>query len=186
MTNAVRSYPQLNLVVRAADPMAAVPPSLRVVQELGAGRPVRNVQLLEDYVQAASSDTRFALFVIGVLAVLAIVLAAVGVYAVVAYAMTRRRRELAVRSALGASRKQLVALILREGAIWTFAGLAAGLAGAAALSGVLESLLFRVGRHDVVTFTVVATLLTVVGLAASAIPAWRSARVDPNLALRCE
>jgi putative ABC transport system permease protein len=186
MTYGVRSYSQLDLVVRAADPTAAVTPIISTVQQLGAGRPVRNIRLLEDYVREASADTRFALFVIGVLAVLAVVLAAVGLYAIVAYAMARRRREMAVRLALGASRRGLVALVLGEGAIWTFAGLAAGLAGAAALSRYLESLLFRVGRYDALTFTTVAALLTVVALAASAVPALRAARVDPMLALRTE
>jgi predicted permease len=186
MTYGVRSPAQLDLVVRAADPIAAVPPIVSAVQQLGAGRPVRNIRLLEDYVREASADTRFALFVIGVLAVLAVVLAAVGLYAVVAYAMARRMREMAVRLALGASRTRLVALVLGEGAIWTFAGLAAGLAGAAALSRYLESLLFRVGRYDALTFTTVAALLTVVALAASAVPALRAARVDPMLALRSE
>ena len=186
MTYGVRSPAQLNLVVRAADPIAAVSPIVSAVQQLGAGRPVRNIRLLEDDVREASADTRFGLFVIGVLAVFAVVLAAVGVYAVVAYAMARRTREMAVRLALGASRKRLVALVLGEGMIWTFAGLAAGLAGAAALSRYLESLLFRVGPYDGLTFTAVAALLTVVALGASAVPALRAARVDPMLALRGE
>ena len=186
MTYGVRSYSQLDLVVRADDPTAAVPPIVSAVQQLGAGRPVRNIRLLEDYVREASADTRFALFVIGVLAALAVVLAAVGVYAVVAYAMARRRREMAIRLALGASRKRLVALVLGEGLTWTFAGLVAGLTVAAALSRYLESLLFGVGRHDAVTFAAVAALLTVVALTASAVPALRAARVDPMLALRAE
>jgi putative ABC transport system permease protein len=186
MTYGVRSYSQLDLVVRAADPAAAVPPIVSAVQQLGAGRPVRNIRLLEDYVSEASADTRFALFVIGVLAALAVALAAVGVYAVVAYAMARRTREMAVRLALGASRKRLVALVLGEGAIWTVGGLAAGLAGAAALSRYLESLLFLVSRYDALTFAAVAALLTAVALAASAVPALRAARVDPMVALRSE
>ena len=172
--------------MRAADPMAVVSPIVRTVQQLGAGRPVRDIRLLEDSVREATADTRFALFVMGVLAVLAVVLAAVGVYAVVAYAMARRRREIAVRLALGASRGRLVALVLGEGALWTFAGLSVGLAGAAGLTRYLESLLFGVGRHDALTFTAVAALLTVVALAAATVPASRAARVDPTLALRSE
>ncbi len=117
---------------------------------------------------------------------LALLLAAVGLYGVVAYAMARRTREMAVRLALGASRRRLVTLILGEGAIWTCAGLAAGLAGAAVLSRYLESLLFHVGRYDALTFIAVVALLSVVALAASAIPALRAARVDPMLALRSE
>jgi ABC-type antimicrobial peptide transport system permease subunit len=93
---------------------------------------------------------------------------------------------MAVRLALGASRKRLVALVLGEGAIWTVGGLAAGLAGAAALSRYLESLLFLVSRYDALTFAAVAALLTAVALAASAVPALRAARVDPMVALRSE
>jgi putative ABC transport system permease protein len=96
------------------------------------------------------------------------------------------RREMAIRLALGASRKRLVALVLGEGLIWTLAGLAAGLAGAAAFSRYLESLLLRIGPYDVLTFMAVAALLTVVALTASAVPALRAARVDPMLALRNE
>lgn len=186
MTYAVRSYAQLNLVARAADPTATIAPIVSTVQRLGAGRPVRDIKLLDDYVTDASADTRFALFVIGVLAVIAVVLAAVGIYGVVAYAMARRQREIAVRLALGASRPRLIALVLGESAMWTFAGLTAGLAGAALLSRYLESLLFRVGRYDALTFTIVFALLTIIALAASAVPALRAARVDPMLALRSE
>jgi putative ABC transport system permease protein len=186
MTYGVRSYAQLNLLVRAADPIGIVSPTVSVVQQLGAGRPVRNIRLLEDYVEEASADTRFALFVLGVLAALAVILAAVGVYAVVAYGVARRTRELAVRLALGSSRLRLVALVLGEGAMWAAAGLASGLAGAAVLSRYLESLLFRVGPYDAVTFEAVAALLTAVALAASAVPALRAARVDPMLALSSE
>ena len=145
MTYGVRAYSELNLVVRAADPMAAVPPIVGLVRQLGAGRPVRDIRRLEDSVRDASADIRFALFVIGVLAVLAVALAAVGIYGVVAYAMARRRREIAIRLALGASRRRLVGLVVREGVAWTFAGLAAGLAGAAAFTQSLRSLLFSVG-----------------------------------------
>jgi putative ABC transport system permease protein len=186
MTHAVRSPAQLYLVVRADDPGAVIAPAVRTVQQLGAGRPVRDIRLMEAYVRDASADTRFALFVIGVLAVLAVILAAAGLYGVVAYAMAGRRREMAVRLALGANRHRLVALVLGENAMWTFAGVAAGLAGAAVLSRSLESLLYGVGRHDPLTFAAVAALLGVVTLVASAVPASRAARVDPMLALRSE
>jgi hypothetical protein len=186
VTYGVRSHAQLNLVVRAADPMAAVPPIVSTVQQLGAGRPVRDVRLLEDYLSDASADTRFALFVMGVLAVLSVLLAAVGIYGVVAYATARRGREMAVRLALGSSRRRLVGLVLGESAVWTLAGLAAGLAGAAASTRSLESLLFHVGPYDALTFTAVAVLLAAIALAASVVPAWRASRVDPMPALRSE
>ena len=186
MTYAIRSYAQLNLVARAADPMTTVGEILGVVQQLGAGRPVRDIRPIDDYVADVSADTRFALFVLGVLATLAVVLSAVGVYGVVSYAMSRRAREIAVRLALGATWQRLVVRVLSEGAIWTIAGLAAGLAGASVLARYLESLLFRVGAHDALTFTVVAGLLTSVALIATMIPAFRAARVDPMLALKVD
>jgi putative ABC transport system permease protein len=186
MTYAVRSYAQLNLVVRAADSTNAAARIVSTVEQLGAGRPVRDIRRLDDYVADASADTRFALFVLGVLAVLAVILSAVGVYGVVSYAMSRRAREIAVRLALGASQQRVVARVLGDGAIWTIGGVAAGLAGAAVLARELESLLFRVSAHDALTFAAVAALLAIIALIASVIPALRAARVDPMLALRSE
>ena len=186
MTYAVRSYAQLNLIVRAANPIVAAAPVARLVQDLGSGRPVRDITLLDDAVAAASADTRFALFVFGIFAALGVLLAGIGVYGVVSYAMSRRTREIAVRLALGASPRRLVGLVLRDGAAWTVLGLAGGLSGAAMLTRYLESLLFRVGPHDVVTFGGVALLLAAVALGASLIPALQAMRVDPMRALRSE
>jgi putative ABC transport system permease protein len=186
MTYAVRAYAQLNLVVRSADPIEAVSRIAPVVQRHGAGRPVRDVGSLDGHVADASADTRFALFVLGVLAALAVILAVIGVYGVVSYAMARRTREIAVRLALGASPRRLVAGALGDGAIWTLIGVAGGLAGAGVLARSLESLLFRVEPHDALTFAAVAALLALVTVAASAIPAFRAAHADPMLALRSE
>ena len=124
-----------NIVVRGGNLDALVPAVEAAVQRLGPGRPVHNIRLLEDYVADASADTRFALFVLGDFAVLAMVLTAVGVYGVAAYATARRTREIAVRLALGADRRRIVALVLREG--WLVDGAAAvgaGVAGALVLS----------------------------------------------------
>jgi predicted permease len=186
MTNAIRSYPQMNVVVRSSDPLGDAARIVGIVQQLGAGRPVRDVRRLDENVATATADTRFALFVLGVFASLAVILAAIGVYGVVSYAMARRTRELAVRVALGASPRRLAARVAGEGAIWTGVGLAAGLAGAGMLARSLESLLFRVGPHDVPTFAAVAAFLALVTLAASVVPAFRAARIDPMLALRSE
>jgi putative ABC transport system permease protein len=186
MTYAIRSYAQQNMVVRATDSMDAAARVTSVVQQLGAGRPVRDIRRLDDYVADASADTRFALFVLGVLSVLAVILSGVGIYGIVSYAMARRAREIAVRLALGATRQQLVARVLSEGAFWTIAGLGLGLIGAGVLARNLESLLFRVGPHDVMTFASVALLLGAVAVTASVIPALRAAQVDPIGALRSE
>ena len=186
MTYASRSYGQLDLVVRASNPMALVPALAETVKRAGSGRPLRDIRLLDDYVSAASADSRFALFVLGAFAVLAVVLAAIGVYGVVSYATARRTREIAVRLALGADRRRIVVLVVREGFGWTAGGIGAGVLGALALSRYLSSLLFHVGERDPVTYLSVAMLLAVIAVVATAIPAVRAVRVDPMLALRSE
>jgi predicted permease len=186
VTYATRQYSGLNVVARGPNPAALIPAVEAAVQNLGPGRPVHDVRLIEDYVADASADTRFALFVLGAFAALAVVLTAIGVYGVVAYATARRTREIAVRLALGASPHGLVGLVVRDGAVWTIVGLAAGLAGAAVLTRYLNALLFKVGPHDAATFLAVGMLLAVVAIAASVVPALRAIRVDPMLALRSE
>jgi predicted permease len=186
MTYATRQYGDLNIVVRGANAMALAPAVEAAVQRLGPGRPVHHVRSLDSYVADASADTRFALFVLGVFAALALVLTGVGVYGVVAYATAHRTREIAVRLALGADRRRIVSLVVRDGLAWTAGGMLAGLAGAFALTRYLSSLLFGVGAHDPITLAAVALLLGAVALTASAIPAIRAVRVDPMLALRSE
>jgi predicted permease len=186
MTYATRQYSDLNIVVRGANPMALVPAVEAAVQRLGPGRPVHDIRALESYVADGSSDTRFALFVLGAFAVLAVVLTAIGVYGVVAYATARRTREIAVRLALGADARGIVALVVRDGLGWTIAGIGAGVAVALVLTRYLASLLFGIGQHDPLTFAGVAALLGVTALIAAALPAIRAVRVDPMLALRSE
>jgi len=186
MTYGTRSYAALNIVVRGRNAAALVEPVRQAVQRLGPGRPVHGVRLLDDYVAEASADTRFALFVLGAFALVAVVLTALGIYGVVAYVTARRTREIAVRLALGAQPRGIVGLVLCDGAAWTLGGLAAGLAGALALTRYLDSLLFHVSATDAFTFAVVGGLLALVALAATAIPAIRAVRVDPMLALRSE
>lgn len=186
MTYGTRSPAQLNAVVRAADPLAMVPQIDRASQQLGSGRPIRDIDLLSTLVAKASADTRFAVFVLGVFGALALLLTAIGVYGTVAHAMVRRTREIAVRIALGAESREVLRLAILETSAWTVAGLVAGLAGAFALTRYLETLLFRVGTTDATTFILVATLLAAIALVAAALPALRAARIDPMLAMRAE
>ena len=186
MTYVSKSYSGLDLVVRGPNPASYIGPVKEAVHRLGAGRPVKDVRLLEDYVTAASADTRFALFVLGAFAAVALVLTVIGVYAVVAYATARRTREIAVRLALGADPRRIVSLVMRQGAVWIVAGLLAGIIGARLLTGYLAGLLFRVTQDDAVTFACVAAGLTAVALSAIAIPALRAARIDPMLSLKAE
>ena len=186
MTYASKSYTSLDLVVRGANPAGFIGPVKEAVQRLGAGRPVHDVRLLGGYAEAASADTRFALFVLGALAVLALTLTVIGVYAVVAYATAQRTREIAVRLALGADTNRIVSLVMRQGAWWVAIGLAAGLAGARLLTGYVSDLLFKVTPHDLMTFACVAAGLSAVALAATAVPALRAVRIDPMLSLKGE
>jgi putative ABC transport system permease protein len=186
LTYATRSYAELDLAVRASNPAALLPAIERAVQRLGPGRPVHDVRLLDDYVADASADTKFALFVLGAFAMVAVALTAIGVYGVVAYATARRTREIAVRLALGADARGIVALVVREGAGWMALGLLGGLAGSLALSRYLATLLFHVGERDPMTFAAVALLLTGVALVATMLPARGALRVSPMTALRAE
>jgi hypothetical protein len=186
VTYATRTYAQLNAVVRAANPEAAVSLVDREAQRLGSGRPVRDARTLSDAVATASADTRFAVFVLGVFGGLALLLAAIGVYGAAANALVRRTREMAVRIALGAEPHRIFRLAVGETAAWTAGGLLTGLAGAWAVTRYLETLLFEVKATDPLTFGAAAGLLAATALAAAAIPALRAARVDPTLAMRAE
>lgn len=186
MTYASKAYAELDIVVRGSNPAAFIGPVKEAVQRLGAGRPVHDVKLLEGYAADVSADTRFALFVLGAFAVLAVILAIIGVYAVVAYATARRTREIAVRLALGADTARIISLVVRQGAMWIAAGLIAGLVGARLLSGYVSGLLFGVTQTDAATFVSVAAGLATVALVATAVPALRASRIDPMLSLKAE
>jgi putative ABC transport system permease protein len=186
MTYGSKSYSGLDIVIRGENPASFIGPVKEAAQRLGAGRPVHDVRLLREYVSAASADTRFALFVLGAFAVLALILSVIGVYAVVAYATARRTREIAVRLALGADTSRIVSLVVRQGAVWITAGLVAGLIGARLLTGYVSGLLFAVRDTDLLTFASVAFGLTLVAFVATAMPALRASRIDPMLALKAE
>ena len=132
------------------------------------------------------SRRKFAMQLVGLFGVLALLLAGVGIYGVIAYSVTQRTREIGIRVALGASRSAILRWVLKQGMILTVAGVVVGLLGAVALTRLLRSLLFGVGPTDLVTFGVLATLLTVVALIACYVPARRATKVDPLVALRNE
>ncbi len=135
-------------------------------------------------------DSTFGDRVISILstgfAVLATLLAAVGLYGVLAYTVAQRTREIGLRVALGAAPARVRWLILRQMAVMTLIGAAVGLAGALALGRAAESLLFEISGHDPVTLIAAVVLLGVIALVSAAIPAYRASRVDPMLALRAE
>jgi putative ABC transport system permease protein len=168
------------------DPRAIGNDVQKTVQALRPGRPTHPPETLQAIVDGQRSDTRFAVLVLGAFAILALVLTAVGVYGVVAYATARRTQEIAVRRAIGASAGHIVALVVGEGLGWTALGVVAGVLGARLLARALGSLLYGVSATDPAIFVAMTAGLAAIALAASAIPAIRAARVDPMLALRTD
>jgi hypothetical protein len=178
---------RMSLVVRTAgDPAAMAGPVRAAIRELFPGQAFQEVVPLRAKLADAASTPRLFTTLVSVFGALALALAAVGLYGVVAYAVRQRDREIAVRVALGASRAGVLALLVRQGMAPVVAGLATGLAAAFAATRVLRSLLFEVSATDPATFAAVALLLGVVALAASYLPSRRAARVDPAVTLRAE
>jgi len=149
-------------------------------------QPVFQVQPMENYLASSLAQRRFTLTLLALFGGLALSLAAVGIYGVVSCAVTSRTREMGIRMALGAKRRDVLAMVLRQAAALAGAGLAAGFAASLALTRFLASLLFEVRTTDAATLAAMAVLLAAVGLAASYLPARRAASVDPTVALRYE
>ena len=142
--------------------------------------------MMDALVAASEAERRFALIVFEVFALVALVLAATGIYGVLSGSVTERLREIGVRSALGASRSDILALVIRQAMTLTGLGVVIGLAGAVAASRALMTLLFGISRLDPITYVGVIALLGIVSGLACFAPAWRAARVDPTIALRME
>jgi ABC-type antimicrobial peptide transport system permease subunit len=140
----------------------------------------------QDVFSASLDARRFNLTLVGVFAAAALLLAAVGIYGIMAYWVSRRTREIGVRIALGAEPRNVLGLVLGRASVTVAMGLAAGLAGAFILTRFIESLLFDVKTDDPLTFVGVGLLLSAVAMVATYIPARRAARVDPMVALRYE
>lgn len=149
-------------------------------------QPITRVATIRDLVARSAAERRFALIVFEAFALAALALAAIGLYGVLSGSVAERMREIGVRSALGATRAQLVSLIVREGMGLTLIGVAIGLAGAVAATRALVTLLFGVSRLDPMTYAGVVVLLAGVSALACWIPASRAARVDPSITLRAE
>jgi putative ABC transport system permease protein len=174
------------LVRSGADPKRLVSAIREAAAELDRGTVVIQVRPMEDLLRDRLGASRLIAGLMTGFAVLALALTAVGLYGVVTQWVVQRRHELGVRVALGATRGQLVGLVLRQGLTLSVVGASAGLAGAAAVTGGLEAMLFGIGPRDPVVFAGVALVLMAIALAACGAPARRAARVDPIAALRSE
>ena len=176
----------LTIQTALRDPLDLMPQVMQAVGELDPDLPAFQVQSLEQAVDRSLWRQRLQSQVIGLFAALALVLAAIGMYGVISYAVAQRTREMGVRMALGASGGQVVRLVVRQGLVLALAGTALGLVGALALSRVLAKLLYEVRVTDLTTFVAVPLLLGTVAVLASWLPALRAARVDPLVAMRSE
>jgi predicted permease len=156
------------------------------IHEMNAGLPVFDITTLDSRIQVSSGILRIAGSTVGIFGLLALILAAVGIYGVVAYSTKQRTREIGIRVALGAQRRDVFRLVIGQGVRLTLIGVAIGLIAAYFFSRILSSLLFGVSASDPLTFGAGAIFLGAVALGACYIPAWRAMRVDPMVALRYE
>ncbi len=174
------------IIRTASDPTAVAAAATDVIQRADASLPVTHVMTMDALLSDSLSPRRFSAVLIGVFAVLALALAAVGIYGVMSYTVSQRTQEIGIRMALGAQPGNVQSMILGHSVRLTLIGVGLGLAGAFALMRFLTSLLFGVGAYDAVTFIGVPVLLAAVAIAASYLPARRAVRVDPMVALRYE
>ncbi len=168
------------------DPALLAAALRREAAALDRNAPVYDVQTMKQRLAAVTSRPRFTATLLGLFAAVALALAAVGVYGITAYAVSRRVREFGIRMALGAERRDVIRMVLRRGLLLTGAGLAVGVAGSLALTRFLASQLYGVRPSDPATFAATAAVIALTGLAATCIPAYRATRVDPIRALRYE
>jgi putative ABC transport system permease protein len=179
--------PAQSFVVRAhGDPAKLAPAIKAAIWSVDKDQPIVHVATMDSLLESSEAQRLFALRLFEVFGIVALVLAAVGIYGVLSGGVTERMREIGVRAALGASRRSILMLVLRQGMMLTAIGVLIGLVGAVAASSIVVSLLYGVSRFDLFTYISVIALLAVVSGMACWLPAWRAAQVDPSITLRAE
>jgi len=180
-------YAPRDLVLRTnGDPLSLMGGVREAIRSVDPDQPISNVATMEEVLGREASQRRLGMILLSAFAVLALLLASLGIYGVLAYFVAQHRNEIGVRLALGASPARILLLVLQKGMKLTLLGVAIGLAASFALTRLMTSLLFGVKAVDPLTFAAVPVLLAVVALLACWIPARRAARVDPMVALRYE
>jgi putative ABC transport system permease protein len=177
----------MTLVARTSGDPSSLSAAIRgEVLKIDKEQPVSDIRTLEQYFSASIAQRRFSALLLGIFAAGAMALASVGIYGVLSYSVTQRRREIGIRLALGAARRDVLKLVVGHGMLLTLIGMAIGLGAAFALTRVISTLLFSVSATDPTTFGLIALLLGAVALLACWIPARRATKVDPMVALRYE
>jgi len=177
----------MSLVLRTRGEGVALAPAVRqAIWSVDKDQPIARIARLDDLVARSAAERRFSLVLVEAFALAALLLAAAGIYGVLAGSVAERTREIGVRAALGASRADILALVVRQALQLTGVGIVCGLAGALATSRATATLLFGISRLDPITYVGVVIVLTAVAAAASGVPAWRAVRVDPATTLRME
>ena len=176
-----------NVVIRTqGDPSSLAAAVRNEVKAIDPDQPVAELRTMDDWLKTAVATPRYRTMLIALFALVALVLAATGIYGVMSYSVAQRTHEIGVRMALGARRFDVLALVVRQGMALVVAGIVLGLLGAVALTRVMSTLLFGVTARDPMTFAGVAALLMLVALVACYVPARRATKVDPLIALRYE
>jgi predicted permease len=177
----------LSLVVRGRGDVSALVPAIRnAVWSVDHDQPIVRIERMEALLAESAAERRFVLILFEAFGIVALALAASGIYGVLAGSVAERTREIGVRSALGASRRGIIALIVRQGMRLTGVGALLGVASAALASQAIASLLFGVSRFDPITYLAAVVTLAAVAALACVVPAWRASRIDPMVALRYE
>ncbi len=177
----------LSFVVRARGDAAALAPAVKdAIWSVDKDQPIVRVATMDSLIAASDAQGNLVLILFEAFAIVALALAAVGMYGVLSGSVTERTREIGIRAALGASRTNILALVVRDGMRLTSFGVAIGLCGAGAASQVVVSLLFGTSPFDPIAWTGMVALLLVVAVMACCMPAWRAVRVDPSITLRSE
>jgi putative ABC transport system permease protein len=179
----------MNLLVRTAnDPHALISSIRGQISAIDADQPVTSIQTVNELMEGSLAQPRFMMLLLGVFSAMALALAMVGIYGVLAYSVAQRRQELGIRMALGASKSDILRLVVKYGFTLTAAGIAIGVVLAMALSWIMASMLsgilYRVSARDLTTFVLAPLLFLVIALFASYMPARRATQVDPNEAVR--
>jgi len=182
-----QTFSSMSLVVRTTGDPANMTAAIRnEVLSLDKEQPISGIKTLDQLVSTSIAQQQFSMLLLGVFAVVALALAAIGIYGVLSYAVTQRTHEIGIRMALGAGRRDVLRLVVGHGMLLTMAGVGTGLVAAFALTRLMSTLLFGVSATDPVTFSLIALLLMAIALLACWIPARRATNVDPMIALRYE